>query len=305
MAKRVADPVREQRLLKLSIAVVLFLAVVSIGFGLWSGSKAITFDGFYNLIDAGMTTVALLITRLIARGEDDRFQYGYWHLEPLLGLVNGIVLATACAYAFLDGLNGLRTGGAAVALGPGAAFAGALAVLHLVMYAFIRRSAADLASDFLRIDAQGWLMGGVLSGALCLSFVIGGVLAGSGAAALAPFVDPVVLMLAAICLAPFPIVTLWAAVRDILQIAPTDLSRSVREVAQATAARHGFAESTSHVSRSGRQMFVEIGLVAPAGTMTKSFAELDAIRGEIAEAMGGLGPGYWLTVDFTADKRWI
>lgn len=296
---------REQRLLKLSIAVVLFIAFVSIAFGLWSGSKAITFDGFYNLTDAGMTMVALLVTRLIARGEDDRFQFGYWHLEPLLGLVNGIVLATACAYAFLDGLNGLRTGGTAIDFGPGAIFAGALAVLSLGMYAYIRRTAADLASDFLRVDARGWLMGGVLSGALCLSFIVGGLLTRAGAATLAPFVDPLVLIAVAICLAPFPVMTLWAAGRDILQIAPPDLSRSVREAARATAERHGFVESTSHVSRAGRQIFVEIGLVAPAGSMTKSFAELDTIRGEIAEAMGGLGPGYWLTVDFTADRRWI
>jgi len=36
-----------------------------------------------------------------------------------------------------------------------------------------------------------------------------------------------------------------------------------------------------------------------------SFEQLDTIRREIALAMGGLNPGYWLTVDFTADERWI
>src|SRR5690349_7889327 len=98
---------KEQRLLATSMATTIVFAVASIGFGLWLGSKSVTFDGFYDLIDAAMTGIALLTVRLIARGEDRRFQYGYWHLEPMLALLNGLVLSFACVYAFLDGLNGL------------------------------------------------------------------------------------------------------------------------------------------------------------------------------------------------------
>lgn len=34
-------------------------------------------------------------------------------------------------------------------------------------------------------------------------------------------------------------------------------------------------------------------------------ATVDAIRREIAEAIGGEGPQRWLTIDFTADPRWL
>jgi predicted Co/Zn/Cd cation transporter (cation efflux family) len=34
-------------------------------------------------------------------------------------------------------------------------------------------------------------------------------------------------------------------------------------------------------------------------------AEVDAIRREIADALGGEGPQRWLTIDFTADPRWL
>ena len=79
----------------------------------------------------------------------------------------------------------------------------------------------------------------------------------------------------------------------------------VRGLAAEVAARYGFSSYSSHVVRSGRQQFIEIGFVAPSGQTTMSFEQLDAIRREIALAMGGLNPGYWLTVDFTADERWI
>jgi len=295
----------EQRLLKISIYAVLGIAIVSVIFGLWSGSGAITFDGFYNLTDAGMTFVALLVSRLIARGDDERFQYGYWHLEPLVGFVSGALLASTCAYAFINGLKGFRAGGDAIPFGPGSIFVGGVAVASAIMYFYIKRSAAGLNSEFLEIDARSWLMGAVLSFALCLSFVIGFALRVTAFADLAPFVDPLVLMVAALGLLPFPIVTLWRAGQDILQIAPSELDDQVHEVARVVAEKHEFSDFNSHVARIGRQQFVEIGLVAASGSSTKSFEELDQIRQEISDALGREGPGWWLTVDFTADKRWI
>jgi len=302
---RNAKALKEQWLLKVSMVTVLGIALVSIGFGLWYGSAAITFDGFYNLADASMTFVALLVARLIVRGEDDRFQYGYWHLEPLLGMVSGAILAMTCVYAFVDGVRGLLAGGDVIDFGPGSLFAGMVGVLSIGMYFFMRHSAADINSEFLRIDARGWLMGGVLSFALCVSFLLGALLANSPLAYLAPYVDPAVLTVAALCLTPFPFVTLWKAVSDILQIAPADLNERVRKAAKEVADKHGFIEYTWHVARVGRQQFIEIGLVAPSGALTKSFEELDQIREEISDAMGGKEPGCWLTVDFTADRRWI
>lgn len=296
---------REQQLLATSMATTIVFAAASIGFGLWLGSKSVTFDGLYDLIDAAMTGIALLTVRLIARGDDRRFQYGYWHLEPMLALLNGLVLSFACIYAFLDGLNGLLAGGRYVQFGLGAAYAGISSVLSFGMYAYVRRSARHLSSQMLDVDSRSWLMGGVLSASLCVSFLIGDALARSGAAWMAPYVDPMILVIVAVCLIPFPAVTLWRASQDILMIAPTELDQRTRELAAQIAERHGFSSFSSHVVRSGRQQFIEIGFVAPSGQTTKSFEELDAIRREIALAMGGLNPGYWLTVDFTADERWI
>lgn len=296
---------KEQRLLKASIKAVALMGVVTVTFGLWSGSSAITFDGFYSFADVGMTWLALIITRLISRGDDERFQYGYWHLEPLLGLVNGAVLTMTCAYAFVTGLVSLLSGGHEIAFGPGALFSAVMATLGLGMYVYISRSAADLRSQFLQIDARGWLMGAALSASLCVSFLVASRLKDSSAAHLVPLVDPAVLAIVSLALLPFPIRTLWRAGRDILQIAPPELSAQVQAAAQTVADRHGFGETQSHIARSGRQLFIEIGLVAPPGAPAKSFEELDDIRTEILAALDDLGPRCWLTVDFTADRRWI
>lgn len=296
---------REQRLLRLSIYVTLASSAASVVFGLWLSSKAIVFDGIYEVIDAGMTAIALFATRLIARGEDSRFQYGYWHLEPMLALVNGIVLFFVCLYALVDGVNGLITGGRAVQFGAGVIYAGLSAILSFALYAYVRRGSRGLGSQLLDLDARAWLIGGILSTGLCASFAIGGVISETSAGHLAPYVDPAILIVLALGLVPFPIFTIRRASSDILQIAPTDLDRHVRALAEDIAARHGFIDCKSHVMRVGRAQFIEIGFVAASRDTTASFEELDNIRQEIATAMGGLKPGYWLTVDFTADASWI
>ncbi|MDF2900186.1 MAG: cation diffusion facilitator family transporter [Phenylobacterium sp.] len=296
---------KEQRLLLTSMIVTIVLALSSIGFGLWISSKSVMFDGFYDLIDAAMTGVALITVRLISRGDDERFQYGYWHLEPMLALLNGLILAFACVYAFIDGLNGLIVGGRELQFGLGAIYGAVSSVLNFAFFAYIRRSARSLGSQMLEVDARSWLMGGVLSAGLCVSFVVGGFLTQTGAARFAPYADPLILVIAALCLIPFPLMTIWKAGRDILMITPSDLDEKISQLAKEVAERHGFVDYDSHVVKSGRQQFIEIGLVAPSGDTQTNYERLDAIRAEIAAAMGGASPGYWLTVDFTADKRWI
>ena len=63
--------------------------------------------------------------------------------------------------------------------------------------------------------------------------------------------------------------------------------------------------SRSYVAKVGRAQFIEIHLAVPAGMQLGDITAVDAIRREIAEAIGGEGPQRWLTIDFTADPRWL
>lgn len=72
-----------------------------------------------------------------------------------------------------------------------------------------------------------------------------------------------------------------------------------------TAPRHGFTTYTSYVAQVGRAQFIEIHIAVPAGMRLDNVATADAIRREIADAIGGEGPQRWLTIDFTADPRWL
>ncbi|MEG8012971.1 cation diffusion facilitator family transporter [Sphingomonas sp. 22R3R2A-7] len=296
---------QEQRLLLLSAAGTLALALVGIAIGLLSGAKSIVFDGIYSLADAGLTLAAFAAARLIARGADRKFQYGYWHIEPMLGLVNGSVLLLACAYALADGADAMLAGGREVSFGPGIGYAGASAIICLSIYFFVRRRSRGLGSSLLELDSRAWLFSGILNAGLSFAFLIAILLNGTRAEQLAMYFDPAILILLALGMAPLPVRSLLAAGREILQIAPADLDAHVSRIAREVAARHGFIEHQSYVTRVGRAQFVEIGFVGASASTAMTLGALDSIRQEVADAMGGLRPGYWLTIDFTADSQWI
>ncbi|TXH34640.1 MAG: cation efflux family transporter [Rhodospirillaceae bacterium] len=298
------DNDREQSLLKLSIAMTAFVAGIGIVFGLWAGSQSIIFDGFFSLIDSMMTVVALIVSKLVTREGSQRFQYGFWHLEPLVAGFNGAIMALICTYAFINGVDGLRKGGHRVNFELAILYAAFGSSICFAMCLYVRRQNRALKSELLRVDAHGWLMGGTLSGALCISFLAAALITGTGLDPLTAYVDPTVLTALSLLLIPLPIGIIWRAVREVFLVAPADLDRHTRDVMEEIAARYGFAKYRSYVAKTGRADLIEISIVTPPDFGTGGVADLDRIRQEIADALGQASRQRWLTITFTADEKW-
>jgi predicted Co/Zn/Cd cation transporter (cation efflux family) len=66
---------------------------------------------FYSLVDVVLTTGSLAVSRLITHDGSRRFQFGYWHLEPLVVELNATVLTTTCTYAAITAAHDLSDGG--------------------------------------------------------------------------------------------------------------------------------------------------------------------------------------------------
>ena len=148
-------PSTEQGTLKFSIALTVFLGVLGVASGLVTNSQAIIFDGMYSFVDVVPTVVSLLVVKLIARGTTHRFQYGFWHLEPLVAVLRDAILAMACVYAGIDAIDALTEGGHEVAYGRAALWAGVLCVIGVTMTILLGRRARKLKSPMLRLDEVG------------------------------------------------------------------------------------------------------------------------------------------------------
>ncbi len=296
----------EQGFLKLSIAVTILVAATGVLFGLLSGSMSIVFDGVFSAIDAAMSGLALFVTRLVSRVSDNRrFQFGYWHIEPMVLAFNGGTLMLLCFYAFLNAVSSFLGGGRRLDFDWAMTYAVAVAIVAYGMFFYARHRNRRIGSDFIRLDAQSWLMSAAITSALLLAFAVAWALEGTRYAHLTPYADPLVLAALTLVLVFVPIHTVRKALTEILLITPPDLDARVRRVMDDVVARHGFKGYTSYVAKVGRAQFIEVHVSVPPETPLDSVAKADALRREIAAALGGEGPQRWLTIDFTADPRWL
>jgi cation diffusion facilitator family transporter len=300
------DAAAEQRILRLSIGVTVIVSLFGVVFGLLSGSLSIVFDGVFAAIDAAMSGLALFVSRLVTRtGDNRRFQFGYWHIEPMVLAFNGGTLMLLCFYAFLNAIDSFLAGGRQLAFDWAIAYAVIVCVTCFGMFLYEQRRNRSIGSDFVRLDAQSWLMSATITSALLVAFGAAITVQGTPWERLTPYVDPVVLAVLTLGLVFVPIRTVRKALQEILLITPPELDQQVRKVMEKIVAKYDFRSFTSYVAKVGRAQFIEIHIAVTPDWPLTSIAAADSIRREIGDAIGGEGPQRWLTIDFTADPRWL
>lgn len=303
----------ERGVLRISVAATLLISVSGIVFGLISGSYSIAFDGIYSLVDASMSALALVVVNLIAsysasaglsRRLHERFTMGFWHLEPIVLGLNGVMLIGVSVYALVNAVSSLLAEGRNLEFGWAIVYAAVTLPTCLAMAALDARANRRIGSAFVRLDGKSWLMSAGITAALLVAFCIGYAVQGTEREWLSPYIDPAVLALVSLFLIPMPISTVRRAFSDILLVTPPDLKRHVDEVAQRFVDRLGFVTYHAYVARVGRAREVELYFIVPEDTPARSIVEWDALRDEIGSALGPDNADHWVTIVFTADPAW-
>lgn len=307
------DITSEQGLLRTSIAVTLFIATIGIAFGLASGSFSIVFDGVYSLVDASMSGLSLVVVKLItahvtskqmSRKLRERFTMGFWHLEPMVLALNGILLSGVAVYALINAVSSLLEGGRHLEFGIALIYA-VLTVIACITIAVVEaRANRTLNSDFVRMDVKGWVMSASITAALLIAFCVGFAIQGTEWQWISPYIDPAVLALVCLVIIPLPLSVVRQAMAEIFLVTPSDLKQHVDSVAQAFVAKHGLQSYRAYVAKVGRSREIELYFIVPTTMAAKTISEWDALRNEIGDAVGGEGPDRWITVVFTGDPEW-
>lgn len=295
----------EQVLLKQSTVLMFAVAIAGIVTGFVSGAQSILFDGFFSLIATFIKVLMLITAKLIAKESNHRFQFGFWHLEPMVLLIEGSFLLLIAIYAFLNGVFGIINGGREVELGMVIFYAGFFAVTEFAYFFYVRRRNRKLKSSLIQFDNISWLVDAMLSVGLLVSFIIALLLKQYGHDQWAVYVDPAILILLALSMLPPALKILRPALRDVLGIAPDQLDEKVRSVMEEAMVAYGFQEYISYVQKHGRARFIEIHIVLPADYPLQDVATLDRLREEISSELGEADAARWLTISFTGDRKWI
>ncbi|MDO5492803.1 MAG: cation transporter [Nesterenkonia sp.] len=301
----------EQQALKVSLVAVLILSALGITFGVLSGSAAIIFDGVFSLLDAVMSILAITLAGLIARSTTNRlsertrrrFTMGFWHFEPLLLMVNAVLMISVAVYAMAEAVAALLSGGREIEFGPAVGYAAIVLVLTAAVGYAEHRANRRLDSALVAMDVKGWLMAGGVTGALLVAFLIGMLLEGTGAEHLMPYVDPVVLLVVAGVLIPVPLPVLRRAVAEMALVTPPELRAEAEDLAAEVAEAEGFVDHRVYVAQVGRARQVEMIFHAAPGGPARPLEHWDRIRADVRRRLSDDDPNHWITVAFTTTPR--
>lgn len=313
MSPHYFSPSTEEGVLRISIVITLLVTVLGVVFGLLAASLTIIFDAVYELIDVIMTGLALVVARLIAVSTSGsvahkwlsrRFDMGFWHLEPIVLGLNGLLLIAASVYGLLHSVHSVLNGGRQLIFDYAVVFAAISLVIELSAAVFLTSASKRIGSQFLALDAKSWLMSCCITVAYLLAFGFGTVAQGTRLEWVTPYIDPIALGLVCLAVLPIPFGTVRRALQDILLVTPADLKQHVDEVARESVKRYGFASHRAYVARVGRGRQIELYFLVSNEWPAKALAEWDRIRDEISDAIGGDTPDRWLMIIFTTDPEW-
>lgn len=295
----------EQRALLVSLVASVVLAVLGIGFGVAIGSQSILFDGFFTLISTGMTSLGILVSYLVTRPENERFQFGYSRFEPVVNLFNGLVILLVCLYALVTAAMTLASGGHHVDAGNALWYEVPVTVVCFVLYRYEKVMARKLASSLVDVDAREWLVDGLLSLGIGLGFLVALLMEDSRYAHWLPYIDPALVVGLSLMSLAIPLTVIRSNLREILFIAPDDMSQALEVALAELLPRYGVSHHASSVAKSGRTYFLDINLKIRPDSSLAGVEAQDAFRRELCQRLELDESSQWLSVCFTCEDRWL
>ncbi len=295
----------ERKVLWVSAAGNLVIGCVGLIFSIISSSQAILLDGLFNLTYLATGLFTLKVARLVFKGDDERFPFGYAYFEPLVNGLKGVLVLGVSLMALVDALQTLLTGGRSISAGAAIAY-GVFAASTCCLLALItRRGAERTVSPLVQADAENWLVNGAVSVAVLLAFISIVFLKGSTLDYLVPYVDPFLVITVVLLFISIPVRMAWQALMELLnRTPPAEILQQVQEAVKACTKHLPVQQLYVRVIQPGRTRMVLAHVVLPSDFQVGGLESLDALRARTLEVLQQAHLATILDMVFTADPNW-
>ncbi len=296
----------ESRALRASAWGYLFMALLGGLFFYLAQSQAILLDGVYSFISLLMTFLAQRVSRLVQTPYTDSFHFGFAHFEPMLNVVRILLILAITGFAAVSAIAALLSGGRALNADTAVIYGVVAAVGCLAMAWRQRRASRQATSPILAVDAHNWLIDGVLSSGVAVTFFAAYLLRSSAYADWIAYVDPLLVIVMVALLLPTPLKSLGENLREVLMQAPDpEIQSEVKQRIDEAVEPADDEEIFIRMLPVGRFLYLQVHILLPADAPMHGIGECDALRKRIHEQLKGLHPRLTLDVIFTADRRWL
>ena len=298
------NPAYERYVLRVSVIASFVFAVGGIVVGLLLNSSFILFDGVYSFLSVFMSYLSLRAGTYMLTA-DKRFPFGKSTIEPLIILVQYGVLFVVIVNAVLGAISDIRTGGNELVLGGALLYLAISSLLSYGLYRYLGTFQERAASGLVQTELVQWRLDTWLTVSGLIGYLIAQLFVWSSFDDVAPYVDPVMLILSGLWLLQTPVREMWGAIKELLSMdTETPYSKQIVLTVLQVAHHYDVTQTYVRTTKSGNVLFLEIDLVVPNPYRYDRIADQDKIRQHLADALDYLPYEKWLTVSFTHDNRW-
>ncbi|MDD4202185.1 MAG: cation transporter [Candidatus Omnitrophica bacterium] len=299
----------EQNILTFSACGALFFALLALTWGFLAKSQMIMFDGIYSFISLLLTGLYLYASRSMAMGSDENFQFGRAQMEPMVIIVQSIVLLVICVKAFSGAVVSLFSGGQEINNISGMSYAAIGVIGCFFCWHVILRMAKKNAprSELIKTLGSQWLMDTLLSLAVLIGFFIGYIIQRAGYEYYSRYMDSLMVVIAVLFFVREPIVSFITGIRGMLMMAPERrIYKATKKAMKKIAKEKGFDDIILRLGKSGRELVCEVGFVTKDPNNSWAIGEMDKIHREVKEELTKLFDSQlWLCVSFVHDKKLV
>lgn len=295
----------EARALRLTSLGALLMAILGLGFAVITKSEAILLDGSFSLIGFIISLLTHKVSRLVMRPGDQHYPFGYTTYEPMLNLSKGLLTGLISLYAIISAISALFTGGRPISAGIAIVYAGLAALgcfwLSWRVGSLAKRSKSSLA----KVDAKNWVIDGVISAAIAITFLILELTKDTPIEALAPYADPIIVIVLVVLMIPIPVNITRDAWRQVMGYRPDPekmviINTAVDEIFKS-------AETVTWQVRSleiGRLLYVQVYVLDPH-QWSGNLAQQDQLRSQLYSRLSQQFFSIQMDLIFTQQQQWL
>lgn len=296
---------KETNLLKISALGALFFAVLGIAWGWAIESEMILFDGIYSLISLGLSILSVVGSNYINKKEEDKYPFGKRMIEPVIIIIKSLAIFFMCIYSLGGGIIDILSGGNEVQYGSALIYALISTLGCGIAYTFLKKKGKKIKSNLLFVEGNQWLMDTLLSFGVLLGFLVANLLKNTELAWFNKYVDPSMVVICSTIFLKMPIKALIQAFKELVEFKADDnLTLEIKEVINNIEEKYNFQESITRVSKSGRNLRIEIDFIYNDSSEISKLDDMDDLREKIFESLKHITYEKWLNVSFTKDKKW-
>ncbi len=295
----------EKRYLITSALGNILIGCVAVSAAAFSSSQAIMLDGLFNLSYFATGLFTVKVASLVARGDDERFPYGYAYFEPLVNGIKGVLVLGVSVVALVGAVEALLGGGRTIAAGMAIGYGIFAALTCGVIALIMRRGARATGSPLVEADAENWVVNAAISSCVLLAFASIFVLDLLELKRVVPYVDPFVVLTIVLISIGVPVRMSWNALMALLNRAPTnDIIERVTAIVDRGLAGLPVRERFVRVVQPGRQRLVLVHVVLPVDYRPDGLGQLDAVREQTHRALCETNVATIVDILFTTDRKW-